>query len=274
MNTKIAVLLTCHNRRDNTVKCIESLAQNPENIDMRFVVTDDKSEDGTVDALINMPYHIRVIEGNGNLYWGGGMRRSMAYALDYADKFDYVLLVNDDVIFRENAISDMLKRRSSTKCDVVVGATCDSKGKQTYGGVEKTSDITARFRLIPPSDEVVICDTFNCNCVLIPADIFVSIGNLDEHYIHSMGDYDYGMMIRKRGYTIVSSSEYVGDCDDNDDSGTWRDVTLPRRRRIELKEGPKGLPAGDWFHFIRKNYGLMPALYHSITPYIRILIGK
>ncbi len=109
---------------------------------------------------------------------------------------------------------------------------------------------------------------------MIPSAIFKKIGNLDPKYIHSMSDFDYGFSMVRAGVRIINSAEYTGVCTDNEVTNSWRDASLPRKKRLELKKSPKGLPTGDWFHFVRKNYGFVSAIYHFLTPYIRILIGK
>ena len=274
MKSKIAVLLTCYNRKDQTINCINTLVRENKDIDFRFVVTDDNSTDGTKDELKRLPYRIKILEGDGKLFWNGGMRRAIAFAMKSAEKFEYALLVNDDVSFYPGSISKMLDKLNRTGADVIVGATCDSYGEMTYGGVERTSKHFAKFKPMLPTQSDDQCDTFNCNAVLIKADVFRAAGNFDDKYTHSMGDYDYGIMLRNKGFDVISSSEYVGVCEDNDIGGNWRDKSLSRKERLKLKEGPKGLPRKDWFHFVRKNYGLFPALYHSLTPYLRILIKK
>ena len=272
--TKVAVLMTTFNRSRDTIHCIKSLVIGNPSLDLRFVVTDDNSSDDTIERLKELPYKIHIIEGNGQLYWNGGMLKAMTYVRKRPSSFEFILLVNDDVKFKEGAIEKLIRRQGQTKADVVVGATMDNDDNITYGGIRKLSKIFAKFALIEPSEEPVMCDTFNCNCVLLRSYVFREVGTLDPVYIHSMGDYDYGMSVRKKGYTIVNSEEYVGYCMDNDISYTWRNTELTRKERLRLKESPKGLPKGDWFHFIRKNYGLIPAIYHSLTPYIRILLKR
>ena len=274
MTDKIAVLITCYNRKDMTINCIKSIAETNNDIDFRFVVTDDNSSDGTKEALAALPYKIKLIDGDGSLFWNGGMRKSIFYALSNVDKFNYALLVNDDVAFYPGTINQMVDRIKTSGADVVVGATCDSDGNMTYGGVVKTSKHLAKFKPMKPGNDAEQCDTFNCNAVLIKAEVFKEAGNFDSKYTHAMGDYDYGFRLRKLGYTVVSSSNYVGHCEANAIEGTWLDPGLPRKERLKLKEGPKGLPKKDYYHFVRKNYGLLPAIYHSLTPYIRILIKK
>lgn len=271
---RIAILLTCFNRKEKTVACIKSLLAGNDGYDLRFLITDDNSSDGTVEAVEGLSKNIHVLHGDGNLFWNGGMRKGMSYAFKHNDWYDYVMLINDDVVFYPDIIEQLYHRLMENEGEVVVGSTEDKNGNTSYGGVIKTSKHFAKYRLQDPTNEPVFCDTFNCNCIFMSKEIFFRVGNLDKNYIHSMGDYDYGMKVTQKGMRIINSEKHVGSCEDNADEGTWRDATLPRGKRLKLKESPKGLPRKDWFYFVRKNYGLLPAIYHSITPYVRILVGK
>lgn len=288
MQVTVTVMLTCFNRINYTVPCVKSLVEGNPNISFRFIITDDNSSDGTKEALEKLPYSITLLSGDGQLFWNGGMSKALDCALHSDEKTDFYMLVNDDVAFRTGAIEALIERyRNCPKEEcmsdadlktennaVIVGATADSSGKTSYGGVTLLSKHFAKFGLVEPSEEYRECDTFNGNCVLLPKEVFFKAGNVDSAYKHSMSDYDYGMHIRKLGIKIYNSEGHVGSCNDNDVTGSWRDTSLKRKERLKKKESPKGLPKKDWYYFIRKNYGFLPALYHSVTPYLRILLGK
>ena len=281
----IAAVLTCFNRKEKTVQCIKSLADGNSDCHIRFIVVDDNSTDGTKEALEDLSYDIKIIDGNGQLFWCGGMYTGLGYVLDN-ETTDYVLFVNDDVAFYPSIIDRMLVEVSEgasdsasemavkiDRPDILVGTTCDTDGKVSYGGVVLTSKHLAKFEILDINQKRK-CDTFNCNCALVPFEIVKKIGNFDNKYTHSMGDFDYGLRASRSGYIINNTDYYVGECDTNSEIGTWKDTALPRKERMRLKETRKGLPKSDWWHFCKKNFGLMPAIYHSVTPYIRIMIGK
>lgn len=275
--SSVTAMLTCYNRKEYTVSCLKTLVEGNPNISFRFIVTDDNSSDGTVEAIQQLGYHVTILSGDGQLFWNGGMYKALEYALQQKDKTDYYMLVNDDVVFIPGAIERLVERQKNApeqKQAVIVGATADKSGNTSYGGTRLLSKHFAKFALIEPSKEYMRCDTFNGNCVLLPQHVFFQVGNVDPVYRHSMSDYDYGMTIKRMGFVLYNSDEHVGICEDNDITGSWRDTSLSRKIRIQKKESTKGLPRKDWYYFIRKNYGLLPAIYHSVTPYIRILLGK
>jgi len=282
---RVMVLMTSHNRKEQTLKCIRSLRSDP-GIDLRFVVVDAGSTDGSREALSAEKDTTLILRGD-DLFWNGGMRVAMSYAAKCGAGATHVFLVNDDVEFFSGALRSLLARMGDAEgaedpgsgekvrddIDAVVGATKNAAGEQTYGGVRMSSAYLARYELIPPSEQPEACDTFNCNALLMRYASFIKAGNLDAAYVHSMGDYDYGMKLRRLQMHVINSAAYVGLCEGNAKEGSWLDPSLPRRERLRKKESEKGLPRRDWYHFVRKNYSLPAAVYHSMTPYVKILLG-
>lgn len=269
---EIIGIMTCYNRKDKTIESIDRLILGNPGHSFKFIVVDDNSNDGTAE-LLSEKKNVVVLKGNGNLFYSGGMRKGIQFVKDNNLKAQYVLFFNDDVEFYDNIIDRMIEI-SDSGTNIVVGATEDSNGKMSYGGVIKNSKIKPSFRVVMSGAEKIYCDTFCANCVLIPYIVFSRLDNIDNKYVHSLGDYDYGLTATKKGYKIVATDFFVGCCNDNPVSQGWRDNTKPRKERIKLKEQPKGLPRKIWFYFIKKHYGFFSAVIYSITPYIRILFKK
>ena len=174
----IAVLLTVHNRREKTLRCLEFL-KNTIIKDVRYSVflVDDGSTDGTTEAIKRKYPSVNVVKGNGRLFWNRGMR--LAWKSSLKAKCDFFLWLNDDTILMNDAFERLL--RCSAQCEnksIIVGSTFSSKENLThsYGGRTKKRD----HLLIKPNDkEVVECDVFNGNIVLIPYGVFEKVGLYD-----------------------------------------------------------------------------------------------
>ena len=115
---KIAVLLTCFNRKDKTIACLESLLYTVKNYndfaneknEISIFLTDDASTDGTAQAAMKVCQgeDIHIVQGNGYLFWAGGMRAAWNEALRHEQTWDFFLLLNDDTTLHANAMAELM----------------------------------------------------------------------------------------------------------------------------------------------------------------------
>jgi len=274
---KVLAVFTCHNRKEKTIKSIETLVNGNPETDISFIAVDDGSTDGTSEALHELKSSsntkIDIIRGDGSLFYSGGMRKGIERAkkLLATHDPDAVLLFNDDVEFYDKCLDHALEESLDK---VFVGPTEDGQGKLTYGGARYNAGKgSIKYDTIGPQASDRSCNTFNANFVLIPKDVFIKMPNIDMRFKHSMGDFDLGLELSRAGIGIEVLDNYIGVCLTNSEKGTWEDRSLSRIERIKKKESPKGLPFVQWFYFLKKNFGVKQAIIHSVTPYIKILIG-
>lgn len=269
---KVDVILTCFNRKEKTVNCVKALLKN--SAELRFVIVDDNSSDGTADALEKIECSKTLLRGSGNLYWAGGMRIGINHVLHAEARADYVLLVNDDVEFYEKIVDKMIEQSQKKNGAVIVGSCCDANGKLTYGAIKFNNVFTRPMCYLLSTQEAdIAAEAFNCNAVLMPFGTMITAGNFDAAYSHSLADYDYGFTLKKMGFCIYGTPFFVGVCCHNSLEGTWRDRSLSRRKRLRLKETPKGLPQKEWNHFLLKNLGLGFFLRYAYSAKARIWLG-
>ena len=71
----LAILLTVHNRRENTLRCLQCVnAQLPvSGVEADIYMTDDGCTDGTAETVSKRFPEVRIIKGDGGLYWNRGM---------------------------------------------------------------------------------------------------------------------------------------------------------------------------------------------------------
>lgn len=274
MHSDVTIIFTCYNRKQKTVNCIKSLINKNDGVNFKFIIVDDNSTDGTSDAINNIGINAEIIKGTGNLFWCGGMRVGIERYLNTSHSEDgYVMFINDDVVFHNSAVNLLIEQLHDRRDTAIVGAVCNEAGQFTYGLKIKEKPWKKNITKKVYPCECAEGDTFNANCVLFPREIVECVGNMDTKYSHSLGDYDYGFAVKKAGYRIITSRDYVGVCNDNSIKGTWQDRSLSRIERLKKKESPKGSPFGEWWHFLFKNYGIFAACVHSPIPYIKIVLG-
>jgi len=95
---KIAVIIPVFNRRETTLKCLGLLKNNvliPNNSLINIIVVDDGSTDGTAAAIKLAFPDVKILNGDGNLWWTGAINMGVEFAL--SQDFDYLLTrLNDD----------------------------------------------------------------------------------------------------------------------------------------------------------------------------------
>jgi len=246
---KIAILMTCFNRKDKTIACLNSIFQQlfTDSIFIDVFVVDDDSHDGTVLEIKKKYPNVRIIEGNGNLYWNGGMNRAWTEAAKF--NYDFFLWVNDDVILLKHAIQNLIntykQKASENNKVIVVGSTCDFNTLEvTYGGYcdNKYS------KLVDLSDIPTECSTMNGNIVLIPMDVFKMIGYLDSKYKHSSGDMDYGLRAKNNNISLWVAPKFQGYCKKNG-LANWSNPKIPLLQRYKHLNSPKGQPFCEVIYF-------------------------
>lgn len=269
---KVAVLITCHNRKVKTLRCLESLAAQTAatHLSVETWLVDDGSTDGTAEAVRDRFPEINIIPGNGGLYWCQGMRLAWSHAA--AVKPDAYIWLNDDVVLEPNALTT-LERVALTHADsIIVGScACPASGCRTYGGLRRSGHHPGKIVPIEPSLTPTRCDTFQGNIVWVPQSVYERVGALGP-YQHAMGDIDYGYRAAGAGIEQWIAPGYLGRCAPNSKENTWEDPQLPAIARLRKLAGRKALPASDWWRFCRKHGGASAPLYF-IGPYIRIVRG-
>ena len=177
---KIAVLLTTYNRKQKTLTCLESVHKQalPKNIEIEIFLTDDASADGTAEAVNILHPEVHVFHGSGSLFWAGGMRATWHQALQ--TNADHFLLLNDDTVLYEHALSILIKSIDMYhKPAVCIGSTVDnSTGKLSYGGSRLRSLKRWSGYPVHSKTNYLHCDFGNANIMLVPRKIVDSIGIL------------------------------------------------------------------------------------------------
>lgn len=268
----IAVLMTCYNRKDKTISCLQSIDKQYLSSVIRLDVflVDDGSTDGTSDTVSNIFPDVLLISGDGSLYWNGGMRLAFQVAIDKG--YDYYLWLNDDTTLVADALIRLIAIAEKNHSCLVVGSVQDPITKvHTYGGVRQFSKIRPlKFVAIEPDErEVLECDTFNGNCVLIPENIMLQVGNLSAAYTHSMGDLDYGLRVKKEGLKNIVAPGFYGECPGNAQAVCF-DKQNNILQRLKALHSPKGVPPIEWMVFARRHARYVWPLY-LLKLYIRVI---
>jgi GT2 family glycosyltransferase len=249
-----------------------------ESIRLSVFLVDDGSSDGTTDAVRTLAPTVQIIQGNGQLFWAGGMRLGIAAAM--AADVDLILWLNDDTILFPGALAALLATWAGMSAEgthdvIVVGSTqALETGAPSYGGVRRIGRFNrARTELIAPSaTDALACDSMNGNCVLVPRSAALRLGNIDSAYVHGLGDFDYGFRAMRLGIALVIAPGFLGQCNRNPPLSAAPLRILSLRKRWQVLSGPKVLPVRAWATFCRRHAGPLWMLVF-VSPYLKLLLS-
>lgn len=267
---KIAVLLTCFNRREKTLRCLHSLYEGTLQNEYQFEIflVDDGSTDGTGVAVLKEFPDVKVIQGTGNLFWNRGMHLAWMTAVKNAI-YDFYLWLNDDVVLLPNALQEVFTTYEQRPESIIVGTMASSKGEITYGAYGSSEQ-----KLIP-NGLAQGCIKFNGNLVLIPKSAYERIGILDPKFPHAIGDFDYSLRATKAGIKSYITPNVSGICEEHKHLPLWCLPETPLKKRLKTLYSPLGNAHPRYFfYFEKRHYGLITAIKHYLTIHLRAIFPQ
>lgn len=266
----IAVILTVHNRKEKTIECLKNIyEQKLESCTIEIYLTDDGCTDGTAESVVQRYPKVKIIHGDGNLFWNRGMH----VAWENASKTnpDYYLWLNDDTKLFNNSLDRLLSyAKQKDNESIIVGSTQlnDINDTMTYGGLD--GKIKHR-RILPDNQKLKECNTFNGNIVLIPKKVFLKLGFNDYYYRHSFGDIDYGMKATKYGLANYIAPGYYGTCKRNNPIPLFRRKCYSLIKRYKLLYSPLGANPFESLHLNVKYYSIYKSIWLFIKLHLNVL---
>lgn len=261
MSFDSSVIVPVHNRRDITLDCLHRLARDGVFDWAHVIVVDDGSIDGTRKAVHAAFPQVKIIEGDGDLWWTGAMVMGMQAALDRGA--EYLLWLNDDCAPAEGALR--LLRCVAQDRRAMVGGTCLLPGSEQviYGGLRRRG---FGFDLVPYRPGATeACDAVSGNLVCMPAALVRDIGMPDAARLpHAIGDIDFGLRAGRAGWPVLvahdATARAVPNVWQNHASWLLSDISVRDIWRSAWSKRSYGHFPTLWFFFSR-HWGWRGSLY-------------
>jgi GT2 family glycosyltransferase len=252
---QLAILLTCFNRKQTTLSCLEQLFSLKQDIDVYLV--DDLSTDRTSEAVgIEFP-QVNIICGTGNLFWNRGMYLAWEHASK--NNYDYYIWLNDDTILYNNCFKELFECSNLANENAIITGIVESKDKNQilYGGTNH------KKKLLLPNGTMQPVTNMNGNIVLVPKSVFDILGNLDPVFHHDLGDVDYGLRAKKNNINVFTTRVSIGSGESNSFCRVrlWNSTIVKRFKKLY---SPLGNHPTINFYFRRKHFGFFNALNYYI----------
>lgn len=208
----IYILIPIHNRKKLTLECLASLAKQ-NYTDYEFIIVDDGSTDGSGEAIKKTYPEAKVIRGDGNWWWTKSMNEGMRYILEKSHPSDFVLTLNDDTEVDTNYLQTLLDV-SVANDRALVGSIV--KNFYDHNWIQDAGvQINWKKFMLPKSYSVgekkVNKDigTLSCRGLLIPIEVFHTMGLFSKILPHYGADYDFSMRAKRHGFTLMMSHEAI-----------------------------------------------------------------
>lgn len=135
-------------------------------------------------------------------------------SLKKAESTDYVLILNNDLIFNNNYITNLVESSEENQ-GAVIGSFC--KDQKTGAIIDSGVRIdwkNLKFNIIKVVDDgdnaIRDIDVLSTRGTLIPVNVILDIGNFIPHKLrHYLSDYEYTIRMKKHGYTLLTSKKAI-----------------------------------------------------------------
>jgi len=203
----IWICIPVYNNIKYTLGCLKSL-QKQTYRDFKIIVCDDGSSDNTSEIIKKNFSEVILLKGDGNLWWAGAMNQCLKYALYRGKKGDYILLLNNDLVVKEDYLENLV--RSVKPCEVLGSIAVDAENEHSvvYAGElldkfsAKSMMIHRNFKKYEKLNEWEV-DLLTGRGTLFPLKLLEQIGLMHNQIMPQYGaDVEFSVRAKQSGYKL------------------------------------------------------------------------
>lgn len=203
---KFYIIIPVYNNKRDTLECLRLLSIQSFQ-DFSIFVIDTDSQDGTIDAIRKKFPEVSVIEESSELWWTGAINAGLKEALVHAKDDDYVLTLNNDVVFKEDYLEN-LSIAASLRPGWLIGSISLDKDENrcsndagVYFDWRTRQRIKGNFKPGQFFNEHV--NVLSGRGALIPIRVYKKIGFYNEHRLpHYAADYELAVRAQNNAFKV------------------------------------------------------------------------
>ena len=149
----IYVFTAVHDRYKITEKFVDQLLRQTYK-DIKLVLVDDGCTDGTADMVRSKIPEAVIIQGDGNLWWGGALHEAYKWTVKNADRSAFAMFANDDSEFEDDYIEKAIKILDTREHTLLTGYGVSRQTGKVFDGAvgtvaeeHKLHTVESKYRL-------------------------------------------------------------------------------------------------------------------------------
>lgn len=198
---ELTIIILNWNAATDTINCVKKIA-GWKQLKPRILVVDNASADDSVEAIRQACPEVELICNSENLGFTGGTNRGISIALRLSNA--PILLLNNDAFIHEADMVRLLSTLDENKQIGFIGPLLFEAEQPdkliSAGGRNPIKHHYTRVLDLKPGEAIRPVDYVSGTVILIRAEVFQTVGYLDEDYFFSTELADLCMRARKAGY--------------------------------------------------------------------------
>ena len=209
----VAAVIVNYNAGAALLECVRSLrAEAVETV----VVVDNRSSDGSHEALAAADPGVRVVDAGANLGYGAAANRGVALVADR-----YVLVLNPDVVVEPGTVKALVAALDRDPKLAVVGPRVEEPDGALYPSARRFPDLAVAaghaflgyvapnnrfsraYKLLDWDHATAGCvDWISGSCLMARRDAYQAVGGFDEAYFMYVEDVDLCWRLGRAGWKV------------------------------------------------------------------------
>jgi len=215
---KISIVIPIFNGLSFTKDCLKNFYKTQNSIlnnelEYSIIIVDDGSTDGSADWIMKNYPQVTILQGNGDLWWSGGVNLAVKYILNELHS-DYILWWNNDIIAGENYFTELSRVLKVNDENVIIGSKVYLAQNQevvwSVGGifnpVNGFKDMIGRGQADSEGlSDITECDWLPGMGTVTHKSVYEKIGFLDNaNFPQYHGDSDFTYRAKVNGFRILT----------------------------------------------------------------------
>ncbi|MGD8200620.1 glycosyltransferase family 2 protein [Ornithinimicrobium sp. W1679] len=198
-----AVVILNFHGRDDTVSCLRSMQ--PDAADLHFIVVDNGSYDGVLDAVRAVSESVTTVQSTENLGFAGGMNLGIDWATRHGARV--VTILNNDTILHPGAL-DTSRALALDGYAVSPTIVYDAEPDRVWfagGTVDPETNLARHLQAdeLQQTGDVRATQILAGCCVTASVETWARVGGFDEGYFLNFEDSEWSIRATRAGVLLV-----------------------------------------------------------------------